>query len=323
MALSEFALIERYFAVATAPRDDVRLGIGDDCAILRVPRGQDLAVSIDTLVEGVHFLPGTDPESLGHKALAVNLSDLAAMGAEPAWATLALTLPRVEEPWLQAFSSGFSRLAGAHRVALVGGDTTGGPLSVTVQVHGFVREDMALRRSGAQPGDLIYVTGRLGDAGLALLARQGLYVASGQLGALSERLERPTPRVAEGLALRGLASAAIDLSDGLGSDLGHLCRASGAGAVIHVERLPRSEAVADYVRETGDWSLALSAGDDYELCFTVPPGRQGELETLGAGFECGFHWIGIIEARAGVRCCLADGQLLGAPSGFEHFAGGR
>lgn len=321
MALSEVALIERYFAAATAPREDVRLGVGDDCAILRMPEGRDLAVSIDTLVEGMHFLPGAEPESLGHKALAVNLSDLAAMGAEPAWATLALTLPRAEESWLQAFSRGFGCLAREHRVALVGGDTTRGPLSITVQVHGFLQEGRALRRSGARRGDLIYVTGRLGDAGLALLARQGLYVGPGQLSTLAARLDRPVPRVAEGLALGRLASAAIDLSDGLGSDLAHLCRASGVGAVIHVEALPCSEGVADYVRETGDWSLPLSAGDDYELCFTIPPARQGELEALGGRFECGFHWIGTIEARAGVRCCLADGGLLDAPIGFDHFAG--
>ncbi len=321
MALSEFSLIERYFAGATPARPDVHLGIGDDCAILRVPEGYELAVSIDTLVEGVHFSPRAEPEGLGHKALAVNLSDLAATGAEPAWATLALTLPRAEESWIEAFVRGFAGLAREHGVALVGGDTTRGPLSITVQAHGFVPLGEGLRRSGARPGDLIYVTGSLGDAGLVLLARQGLYLGPGQLSALSGRLDRPSPRVAEGRALRRIASAAIDLSDGLGSDLGHVCRASRLGATIRVDSLPCSEAVAAYVAETGDWSLPLSAGDDYELCFTVPARRQGEVEALGAGFDCGFHWIGTIEAQAGVRCCLAGGQLSEAPLGFDHFSG--
>ena len=209
MAVSEFDVIQRYFQPSRPTRADVHLGIGDDCALLSVPAGQQLAVSIDTLVENVHFLAGCDPEALGHKSLAVNLSDLAAMGAEPAWATLALTLPRVDEMWLSAFAKGFFSLAGRYGVALVGGDTTQGPLSITVQVHGFVAPDRALRRDGAKFGDLIAVTGSLGDAGLALLTDYHRHDESEYLKA---RLERPTPRVDAGLALAGVASAACTAS---------------------------------------------------------------------------------------------------------------
>jgi thiamine-monophosphate kinase len=275
---------------------------------------------MDTLVEGVHFLPDVDPSALGHKALAVNLSDLAAMGAEPVWATLSLTLPRADEGWLAGFSRGFSDLARRFGVQLVGGDTTRGPLSITVAAHGLLEATGELRRSGAGPGDLIYVTGSLGDAGLALLARQGLYVDADGLGGLFARLERPEPRVAEGLALRGRASAAIDVSDGLAADLGHLCRASAVGATIQVDRLPCSRPVRTYVEETGDWSLPLAAGDDYELCFTVPTALQGEVEALAGSVPGGLTWIGMVERQPGVRCCYPDGQTDEAPTGFDHFA---
>lgn len=319
---SEFDLIARYFSRPPVSRPDVVLGVGDDCALLEVPVGRQLAVSIDTLVEGTHFARGADPEALGHKALAVNLSDLAAMGAEPAWATLALTLPAADEDWIAAFARGFLALAAGHGVQLVGGDTTRGPLSVTVQVHGFVEPGRALRRDGARPGDLVYVTGSLGDAGLALLAQQGLFVGLGTVAGLRERLDRPTPRLVEGRALAGTASAAIDVSDGLAADLGHVCAASGVGATLYLDRLPCSSAVRSYVAETGDWSVPLAAGDDYELCVTVPASRQAEIEALATGMPAGLHWVGMIERAAGVRLVLPDGSLLDhAPRGYDHFAG--
>lgn len=320
MVFSEFELIRRYFSPA-GQRADVILGVGDDGALLRVPAGHELVVSIDTLVEGVHFFRDVDPDSLGHKALAVNLSDLAAMGAEPAWATLALTLPAGDPEWLESFSRGFFALASAYGVDLVGGDITRGPLTVSVQAHGFVASGRALRRSGARPDDLIFVTGTLGDAGLALLASQdSWYLPPHRLRGLKQRLERPLPRLAAGTALRGLASSAVDISDGLAADLGHILEASGVGATVFVERLPLGEAVREYVVKTGDRSLPLSAGDDYELCLTVPPGRQQEVERLDAVLDCGLCCIGRIEAQPGLRCRLEDGAVLEPMSrGFDHF----
>jgi thiamine-monophosphate kinase len=321
--LTEFDLIDRYFRDLTPGRGDVVLGIGDDCALLEVPQGRRLAVTIDTLVEGVHFARGADPESLGHKALAVNLSDLAAMGAEPAWVTLALTLPRAEANWLEGFANGFGALARAHGVALVGGDTTRGPLSITVQAHGLVEPGRELRRSGARAGDLIYVTGTLGDAGLALMVQQGLFVGPEHLEFLRRRLDRPEPRLAAGRALRGIATAAIDISDGLASDLGHVLKASGCGALIWMDRLPLSAAMRDYVTETGDWSPALSAGDDYELCLVVPSKKQAEAEAMGRELDCELSCIGMIEEMAGLRCLAEDGRLVDATSGYDHFSGGE
>lgn len=321
MAISEFALIETYFAHLTTSRSDVVLGVGDDCALLAPAAGQQLAVSMDTLVEGRHFSPGADPESLGHKCLAVNLSDMAAMGAEPAWVTLALTLPAAEPEWLVAFARGFGALAAQYGVQLVGGDTTKGPLSITVQVHGWVPSGAALRRDAAGVGDLIYVSGTLGDAGLALLAEQGLHVDSDALGFLRSRLHRPTPRVETGLALRGLASAAIDLSDGLGSDLKHIATRSRLGATLYADRLPVSPGVAEYIVDTGDWALPLSAGDDYELCVCVPEARQDEIEALASKLPGGLTWVGMMEARCGLRVILPDGrQTDDIPTGYDHFA---
>ena len=312
MALSEFALIERFFSRLGASRVDVALGVGDDCALLAPASGEQLAVSIDTLVEGVHFLAGTDPAALGHKALAVGLSDLAACGARPAWATLALTLPAVDARWLEGFAEGFGALAQRHGMALVGGDTTRGPLAVSVQVHGLVPAGSALRRDGARPGDRLYVSGSLGDAGLALRQRLAGKVPDEDL---ARRLDRPDPRVSLGLALRGIASAAIDLSDGLASDLGHLLARSGVGATVELEHLPRSAGVA----ATGDWSLPLSAGDDYELCFSVPPGRLADLTKSMADLDVTVHAVGRVEAGEGIRWRLPDGGQLRPDGGWEHF----
>ncbi len=317
MSLSEFELIQQFFANSGTPRADVRLGVGDDCAILAVPTGKELVVSIDTLVEGVHFFKGTDPALLGHKALAVNLSDLAAMGAKPAWVTLALTLPSVDKDWLTAFCRGFSQLATAHGVQLIGGDTTKGPLNISIQAHGFVEAGAALRRDGAQLGDLIYVTGTLGDAGLALQGAGSMDIPV----VAQSRLDCPTPRLTEGQALVGLANAAIDISDGLLSDLGHICDASGVGATLYIDDLPCSQPVRDYIKKNDDWSLPLSAGDDYELCITVPPEKQVEVRQLAMSFECGLTQIGRIEAASGIRCLLANGrQLQPCFSGYEHFS---
>ena len=319
MTLSEFDLISRFFHRCGTARDDVALGVGDDAALVRVPAGMELALTLDTLVQGVHFLAGSDPRSLGHKALAVNLSDLAAMGAEPAWATLALTLPESDSTWLEAFSDGFCRLARESGVQLVGGDTTRGPLVLSVEAKGLVPVGQALRRVGARSGDLIFVSGLLGDAGLALHAlRDGLEVDD--LAYLRGRLERPQPRLKLGQSLRGLASAAIDISDGLVADLGHILDSSRVGAVVELERLPCSEPVSAYLARNGDWSLPLAAGDDYELCFTLPPGHLAALERLAENLSCRITCIGEITREPGLRLRTADGGDYRPRScGYEHF----
>jgi thiamine-monophosphate kinase len=317
--LSEFDLIRAHFARLGSDRADVTLGVGDDCALLRVPAGQELAVSIDSLVAGVHFLPDCDPECLGHKALAVGLSDLAAMGAEPAWAMLALTLPAAlpgsQTDWLARFCLAFDRLARRYGVALVGGDTTSGPLSVSVQVQGLVPLGQAVRRRGAAPGDLVCVSGTLGDAALAL---RRLLAGEPLQEDLRLRLDRPEPRVALGLALRGVASAMIDCSDGLAADLGHMLDASGVGAEIQLGSLPQSAAVA----EARDWSLSLACGDDYELCFTLPPDRRSALAGLAAEAGVAITVVGRIDQGQGLRCRLPDGSDLHlARTGYDHFGG--
>lgn len=320
--MAEFELIRRYFTGQTAPREDVRLGVGDDCALLAVPAGHELALTVDTLVQGTHFLADIDPEALGHKALAVNLSDLASMGAEPAWVTLAIALEAEQPDWLQAFSRGFNALANQHGVQLVGGDTTCGPLTITVSAHGFVPQGQALKRSGAKPGDLVCVTGTLGDAGLALRGLQGESAAAVFLPQLRERLERPMPRLQEGVALRGLASAAIDISDGLVSDLGHILQCSSVGARVIVEQLPLSPQMQSYLKEERAYALPLAAGDDYELCFTLPPERLDELQRSFSRYACGFAVIGEIEQQPGLRLVHTDGRPLNySYSGYEHFSG--
>lgn len=316
----EFDLIRRFFETATPAREDVLLGVGDDCALLAPAPGRVLAVSSDTLVCGRHFHPDVDPESLGHKALAVNLSDLAAMGAEPAWVSLCLTLPEADEAWLASFMRGFSRLAVAHGVALIGGDTTCGPLSVSITVHGHVEPDRALRRDAARPGDAVYVTGTLGDAGLALRLRAAGEAASAE-ASLMARLDRPEPRVRTGRALAGLVRCAIDISDGLGADLGHICARSGVGAELDGAALPLSPAVRARVERDADWMLPLASGDDYELLVCAPPSCEAALEQ--AGRDCGtpLTRIGRIVAGAGVRMHLPDGNIIEeAALGHEHFS---
>ncbi len=318
--MTEFEAIRAHFTGVGPSRPDVPLGVGDDCALLRIPAGEDLAVSIDTLVAGIHFLAGCDPHALGHKSLAVGLSDLAAMGAEPAWVTLALTLPEVDDRWLSAFARGFSELAAEHGVQLVGGDTTRGPLSITVQVHGFVPRGQGIRRGGARPGDLVCTSGTLGDAGLALR----LLMADEPLsGFLRHRLECPTPRVALGAALHGLASAMVDISDGLLADLGHILDASKVGAEIRLADVPQSPEVATRVSEEADWSLPLSSGDDYELCFTLPAENAVELDALSECLGCSLTIIGRVTERVGLCCILEDGSIWQPRSrGYDHFRGG-
>lgn len=308
--LGEFDLIRRYFAVDAPRHPNNRLGIGDDCALLSLPPGQHLAITADTMVENVHFFADVAPEDLGHKLLAVNLSDLAAMGAEPFAVTLALTLPQIDPDWLAAFSRGFLALARRFNVDLIGGDTTSGPLTLTVQAMGAVPSGAALTRSAANVGDLVYLSGPVGDAGLGLKIKQGYRCASPEIPLRC--FHRPEPRVALGLALRGVAGACIDVSDGLAADLGHILTQSRVGACLDWERLPLSDAVSRYVAETGGWRLPLTAGDDYQLCFTVPP-------ELAARIPDGCRNIGVIEAETGLRLRRGGCIELLEFTGYEHF----
>jgi thiamine-monophosphate kinase len=318
--MAEFALIDRIRARAPS-RADVVLGIGDDAALLRVPEGQELVVSTDTLISGTHFPEDTAPADIGWKALAVNLSDLAAMAATPAWASLALSLPQADGDWLDAFLDGFLELAQAHDVALIGGDTTRGPLSITITVQGFVPAGAALRRAGARVGDEVWVTGTLGDAagGLAQWRRGGPLSAK-----LRYRFDRPTPRVAAGMALRGLATTAVDLSDGLLADLGHVLAASGVGAELELGRLPTTRTLADHFDdEAARWNLQLAGGDDYELCFTAPASAAFEIEQVLAACGSTATVIGRITAERGLQLRTPDGDAFVPPAaGFDHFRGG-
>lgn len=320
--MGEFDLIARYFRCLGPERADVALGVGDDAALLRPPRGQALVVTLDTLVEAVHFLAATTPADIGHKALAVNLSDLAAMGAEPAWFTLSITLPRVDENWIAAFAEGLRALADVHGVRLVGGDTTRGPLAVSVQAMGFVSEDAALRRDGAHVGDGVYVTGTLGDAALGLALVQGrATLPEAEARYVRARLDRPTPRVAAGRALRGLATSAIDLSDGLAGDLRHVLQAGGVGAELECERLPLSPALrAGTATDAERRRLALCGGDDYELCFTAPRSGEEAVYAACAGAAVACTRVGTIVAAPGLHLKDAQGAVFSLDcAGFEHF----
>ncbi len=317
--MTEFELIRTYFARQPVQRADVVLGIGDDAAILAPPPGRQVCVTTDVMVCGVHFLPAADPVALGHKALAVNLSDLAAMGAEPAWFTLNLTLPEVNTTWLEPFCKGLFALACQYHIQLVGGNTSRGPLAIAIEAQGFVPEGKALLRSGARVGDRVYVTGELGDAGLALQHELGKgRLPDAAFEAVAGKLHRPTPRIPEGLALRDIAHSAIDISDGLLSDLGHVLEASHVGARLLLDKIPVSSVYRSHIKETG-WDMALTNGDDYELCFTVPEKNIGALEKLQ--FPCGFHCIGQIEQELGLRIIDESGQPYHPrQTGHDHFA---
>jgi len=316
--MDEFSLIRQFFVDQPVSRSDVILGIGDDGAVLQAPAGQQLVCTADTLVAGRHFPVATAAVDVGHKALAVNLSDLAAMGAEPAWAMLQLTLPEADASWLGQFRDGFFSLAALHRVQLVGGDTVRGPLSIAVQLTGFVPPGQALTRSGARPGDDVYVTGTLGDAALAL--RHPDVLSSQAQARCRMRLDRPIPRCTAGVALRGIASAAIDISDGLAADLGHVLEASGVGARIDVDQLPLSGEYREYLDTGGNLDAAVGGGDDYELCFTAAPTQQGRLQATAADWDCGLTRIGTITAGSGIDWLCGDGSTyLPGTTGFRHF----
>ena len=322
MAPSEFELIGKYFAKLGAERSDVRVGVGDDGAVLAPPASRELVVVTDTLVEGVHFPAGSPPASIGHRAFAVNLSDIAAMGAEAAWALLALTLPVSDADWLEEFARAAGDLCRRHGVALVGGDTTRGPLAMTVTIIGIVPVGVALQRRGGKPGDALFVTGSPGDAAAGLALEQNrLHVVdpmSAQI--LRDRFLFPTPRCEVGVALRGLASACIDVSDGLGGDLEKLCAASGCGAEIDAVALPVSESLVTAVGREVAREYALTGGDDYELLFSVPLARLGAMThavALGLG---PVSRIGTLVSGNGVRVSARGGVMQFSGSGFDHFA---
>lgn len=322
MPQSEFDIIAHYFKNQQVKRDDVTVGIGDDAAIISIPADRQLIVALDTLVAGVHFPDNTQAEDIGYKALAVNLSDLAAMGAAPAWFTLALTLPSADKDWLDGFARGLFELAAEHGLELIGGDTTQGPLTISIQVAGYVPTGRALLRSGARTGDAIYVTGNLGDAALGLRCLQ-------QAGSFPYndmavyRLNRPQARLAFGQALRGLASACIDISDGLLADLGHILTASNVGARIDRQALPLSVSLQTMCQQDEkNYALALAGGDDYELCFCVSPQHDAALQSAIQQSGLRVTQIGTIEPQAGIRLHHA-GQAcnMEIQHGYEHFAG--
>jgi thiamine-monophosphate kinase len=319
MGVSETELIERYFRHVGAARDDVVLGIGDDAALLHVPGDAQLVLTTDALVEGVHFVPGAPARSLGHRALAVNLSDIAAMGAKPCWALLALNLPQVDAHWLEAFAAGFDALARIHGVALVGGNLSRGPLSITVQLAGVLPRGAALRREGARAGDALYVSGSIGDAAAGLKCLQGALGASASAHAyLQRRFEFPTPRVELGAGLRDLASACIDLSDGLLLDAQRLLRASNCRASIELECLPLSAALIETCGELA-WQQGLSGGEDYELCFSAAPAQAAAIAALALRSASPVTRIGVLEAGSGVELKLHNAVMQFAASGFDHF----
>ncbi|TDS83246.1 thiamine-phosphate kinase [Comamonas sp. JUb58] len=325
MAVGEFALIAQYFK---RPVQRAVLGVGDDCALLAPQPGMQLAISSDMLVQDRHFFADVDPRTLGHKALAVNLSDLGASGAQPLAFTLALALPAVDGPWLQAFSEGMFALADAHGCELIGGDTTQGPLNICITVFGEVPAGQALLRSGAQPGDDIYVSGQLGDARLALEALLGhVQLPSAALAAARQRLESPSPRVALGTALRGIASSALDLSDGLVGDLGHILQASAVGAELQADQVlacmaatAGSSATALHLPIDLQLQCCLAGGDDYELCFTAAADRRDAVEQASLAAQTPVQRIGRITAAPGLRVLDAQGQAMAQRwASFDHF----
>jgi len=317
---SEFDIIRQYFTCKES-RVDVILGIGDDAAILNVPEQHELVQSVDTLVAGVHFSLETSPQDIAYKALAVNLSDMAAMGAEPAWFTLAISLPSVDETWLKAFSESLSNLAKEYNVQLVGGDTTNGPLTISITINGFVATGKALTRHNAKVGDKVYVSGTLGDAALALAQWDGQCLLQKEsIAYLKERLNRPTARIELGLLLRDYASSCIDISDGLLADLGHITERSSVGARINFADIPRSkEFNLNLTDEALITPLILSGGDDYELCFTIPLNKQNEFEAIIKDKNISVSCIGEIEETSGVRCIKDDKVIDIEEIGYQHF----
>ena len=323
---SEFELIRRHFERGARVRDErLVLGVGDDAALVRAAPGMALAVSTDMLLEGRHFSAGADARLLGHKALAVNLSDLAAMGATPRWATLAIALPSDDERWLAAFTQGLFALADEHAVALIGGDTTRGPLTISMTVLGEVPEALALLRSGARAGDDVWVSGELGGAALALAVREGrARLDAADREALFARLDAPQPRVELGKRLGAIASAGIDVSDGFAADLGHILERSAVGARVRYEALPRADAFARLENAELERRCVLAGGDDYELAFTAARSKRAQLEALAAELALPLARVGEIDAGPAQLSVLdAQGSALSYAGGFDHFAGPR
>lgn len=318
--VAEFGLIERLMRVMPVQGPGVACSIGDDAAILRPATGRELVVATDTLNEGIHFLPGADAHALGHKALAVNLSDIAAMGARPRWALLSLSLPVADKNWIDDFANGFARLAKRFGVTLVGGDTCSGPLSITVVILGDVPTGEALRRDTGMAGDLVYVSGTLGDAALALRGRLAGQPATADL---DRALDCPRPQLELGRRLRGLATACIDLSDGLLADLGHLGRASGLGAEIQLDQLPASAHLAA-LGDAERWSLQLAGGDDYGLCFSVPESGSAVLPDISRDLGVGLTRVGRLVRGTRVQCLdAAQDEWTPPAQGWEHFSSKR
>lgn len=320
--MKEFDVIENFFLTRSYQRRDVELGIGDDCAITSVPEGQNLVTTTDTLVENVHFSAGTSARAIAHKAVAVNLSDLAAMGAEPAWLSLSLSVPQIDNDWLNDFSSTLHELTEYYSIQLIGGDTVQGPLSITITAQGFVPKEQALTRFRAKPGDWIYVTGTLGDAGLGLqLQNSNKPALLHHRNFLVNRLNYPTPRVLAGTTLRRIANSCIDISDGVISDLKHILFASQCGAVLQVDQLPLSEAMMESVSESEAIRLALTSGDDYELLFTIPEEQKGHLDVALANCNVSATCIGQINGVAEKLELKRGAEIYSIDSeGFQHFA---
>ncbi|MBC8494294.1 MAG: thiamine-phosphate kinase [Candidatus Thioglobus sp.] len=309
--MNEFNLIEKYFNWTKL--DSTTLGIGDDCALVSIEPNNRLATSVDTLIEGVHFPENTSPADIAHKALGVNLSDLAAMGATPKYFTLALTLPAYDQSWLEEFSASLKTLANQYKIDLIGGDTTKGALSITINVTGVVTQNQALLRSSARVGDLIFVSNTIGDAALAWQQLQQDIKPSQQL---LKQFNTPNPQVILGQALLGVANACIDLSDGLDQDLGHILKHSGVGAKINLADLPLSEEVAEYILKTNDWCLPLAGGDDYQLCFTVAQDKVSEVKALEKELGIQLNSIGFITKDIGLEYSKRLDQ---ACSAYQHF----
>lgn len=317
--MNEFELIRHYFKSSALQRSDVPLGIGDDCALVAPKPFHHLAVTTDTMVSGVHFDERLGPFELGYKLMAVNLSDLASMGAEPCWISLALTLPEVDQGWLEIFSLGMAALAKPYQVSLIGGDTTRGPLSLTLTAQGQIPIDQALTRGGAQPGDLIYVSGHLGDARLALAQDTIACLPLTRQKALEERLFKPTPRVRLGELLREVATSCIDLSDGLAADLSHILRLSNVGAKLSAEKIPVSEIAKGLLGAEEAAREALLGGDDYELCFTVPADKVERLHSISGLGQAKLTCIGEITQERQLMLTYNKQPVDWNLKGFMHF----
>lgn len=319
--MKEFELIKRFFTEQAIKRKDVLLGIGDDCALISPSERQNIAVTTDTLVAGVHFPHETSARAIGHKSIAVNLSDLAAMGAEPTWISLAITMPEIDTQWIEEFCVGVFELCEFYNVQLIGGDTTQGPLSITVTAQGLTPVDKHITRSGAKAGDWLYVTGEIGDAALALKGiNNEVNIAKEYLESIRHSLDFPRPRILAGQALREYASAAIDLSDGLISDLGHICAASKVGANIVLEDLPISNALRDTVGMEEAFEIALVGGDDYELLFTVSEDNRVGMETALANSGNTITCIGQLNGSEKITTTLDSKAVAINAKSFEHFS---